>query len=84
MTDYEASVATQLCSLKQQHETQMTEMLMRCEAGRPSRPQHSAEILNGWKIEEALVKQVCGATITVDWAPGAHQHVHVHGLWHAA
>lgn len=57
VTDYEAAVATQLCSLKQQHETQMTEMLMRCEAGRPSRPQHSAEILNGRKIEEALVKQ---------------------------
>lgn len=66
VTDYEAAVATQLCSLKQQHETQMTEMLMRCEAGRPSRPQHSAEILNGRKIEEALVKQVCGATITVE------------------
>lgn len=58
VTEYEASVATQLCSLKQQHEVQVTELLVRCEAERPSRPQHSAEILNSRKIEEALVKQV--------------------------
>lgn len=58
VSEYEASVATQLCSLKQQHEAQLTELMVRCEGERPSRPQHSAEILNGRKIEEALVKQV--------------------------
>lgn len=57
-SEYEASVATQLCNLKQQHEAHMTDLLLRCETERPSRPQHSAEILNGRKIEEALVKQV--------------------------
>lgn len=36
----------------------MTDLLIRCETERPSRPQHSAEILNGRKIEEVLVKQV--------------------------
>lgn len=58
MSEFEASVATQMCNLKQQHEGQLTELLVRCETERPSRPQHSAEILNGRKIEEALVKQV--------------------------
>lgn len=58
MSEYEASVATQLCNLKQQHEGQLTELLVRCESERPSRPQHSAQILNGRKIEELLVKQV--------------------------
>lgn len=58
VSEFEASVATQLCNLKQQHEKQLTELLVRCETERPNRPQHSAEILNGRKIEEALVKQV--------------------------
>lgn len=58
VSEYEASVATQLCNLKQQHEVQLTDLLVRCENERPSRPQHSAEILNGRKIEEVLVKQV--------------------------
>jgi hypothetical protein len=58
VSEYEASVATQLCNLKQQHEAQMTDLLIQCETERPSRPQHSADILNGRKIEEALVKQV--------------------------
>lgn len=58
VSEYEASVATQLCSLKQQHESQLTDLLVRCETERLHRPQHSAEILNGRKIEEALVKQV--------------------------
>jgi hypothetical protein len=58
VSEFEASVATQLCNLKQQHEGQLTDLLVRCETERPSRPQHSAEILNGRKIEEALVKQV--------------------------
>jgi hypothetical protein len=58
VSEYEASVATQLCNLKQQHEAQTTDLLIRCEQGRPSRPQHSADILNGRKIEEVLVKQV--------------------------
>lgn len=59
VSEYEASVATQLCALKQQHEAQITELLVRCEGERPQRPQHSSGILNGRKIEEALVKQVC-------------------------
>jgi hypothetical protein len=64
VSEYETSVATQLCNLKQQHEAQMTDLLLRCETERPSRPQHSAEILNGRKIEEALVKQVSAETAT--------------------
>jgi hypothetical protein len=74
VSEFEASVATQLCNLKQQHEGQLTELLVRCETERPSRPQHSAEILNGRKIEEALVKQVRMCDIC--WPPscGKMQH----------
>lgn len=77
VSEYEASVATQLCNLKQQHEAQMTDLLLRCETERPSRPQHSAEILNGRKIEEALVKQVSAGKATQGGllAAGADAHL---------
>lgn len=65
VAEFEASIASQLTALKQQHELQLTELLVRCEAQRPSRPQHSAEILNGRKIEETLVKQVRGSGLPV-------------------
>jgi hypothetical protein len=62
VAQHEAAVAAQLAALKQQHELQLTDLLVACEHQRPSRPQHSCEILNSRKIEEALVKQV-GASV---------------------
>lgn len=55
--EYEAAVACQLAALTQRHEAQLTELLLRCEAARPSRPHHSSSILNSRRIEEALIKQ---------------------------
>jgi hypothetical protein len=74
--EFEAAVVGQLTACQQAHQVQQTDLLLRSELQRPNRPQHSSAILNSRKIEEALVKQVCGRfRICARRAAAAHRLV---------
>lgn len=63
VSEYEASVATQLCNLKQQHEAQLTELLVRCESDRPSRPSTAQRYLMAGRLRRCWSSRWVGGSL---------------------